>query len=379
MAISKTELESLIARTAQEDACVLSIYLNVDQSRSGNLNRGYLRTLKELLRNCEQRLANASERKAFAALAERVLAHVASFGAPARTLVLFCDAAGMFWNRALHIPLESAVRWEPKPYLRPLTEAMDEYERYGVALVDREKARVFTAYLGEIEEHRDILSPEKRKYYRAASKDTNLSQPNLQRREDEHTLWHLKEVAAALEQLAARNAFDRLILAGPHPVTSELRAILSKKLQTLVVRTLALASDAAPALVLKETMKIEEEVERSNEAALVERLITAASKESQAVLDLQPTLDAMRLRRIHELVYVQDLAAQGAECGKCSTLFAEPPEACPFCGGTTRPIPDIVSRLADRVLASGCHAENVRGPAAIRLREKGSIGAFLRF
>ena len=56
MAILKNELESLIARTAQDDACVLSVYLNVDQSRSGNLNRGYLRSLKELLRNCEQRL-----------------------------------------------------------------------------------------------------------------------------------------------------------------------------------------------------------------------------------------------------------------------------------------------------------------------------------
>jgi hypothetical protein len=87
----------------------------------------------------------------------------------------------------------------------------------------------------------------------------------------------------------------------------------------------------------------------------------------------------MRLGRIHELVYVQDLAAQGSQCSKCSTLFAEAPAACSFCGGEIRPIPDIVGRLADLVVYSGGHAENVRGPAAARLRDKGRIGAFLRF
>jgi hypothetical protein len=42
-------------------------------------------------------------------------------------------------------------------------------------------------------------------------------------------------------------------------------------------------------------------------------------------------------------------------------------------------VADIVGRLADLVFYSGGHAENVRGPAAVRLRDKGRIGAFLRF
>ncbi len=380
MAISQSELESLIARAAPDGTSVLSVYLNVEQSRSTNLNRGYLRTLKEQLRACEQHIAEEKSRKAFSACSERVIAHVSNSDAHARALVLFCDEkSGLFWNRALNIPLESAVRWEEKPYVRPLVEAVDEYERYGVALVDREKGRLFTVYLGEIEEHRDVLAPDKRKYHKATSKDSTLSQPNLQRREDEHALWHLKEVVGAMEEMTARNGFDRLLLAGSREITTELHALLSKKLQSIVDRSLPLPIDANSQTVLKETMRVEEEVERAAEAETVERLITAAAKDSQAVLDLQPTLDAMRLGRILQVVYVQDLSVRGAQCRKCATLFAETPAACTYCEGELRPVQDLVGRLADLVFHSGGHAENVRGPAADRLREKGRIGAFLRF
>ncbi len=378
MAISKTELDSLMARPARDGGHVLSVYLNVDQSRTSNLNRGYLRTLKERLRTCEQHLPDENERKSFSACAERVVAHVSNYGARARVLVLFCDGE-VFWDRALNIPIESTLRWEEKPYLRPLLEAIDEYERYGVVLVDREKARLFTVHLGKIEEHSDVLSEEKRKYHKATSKDATRSQPNLQRREDEHTLWHLKEVGAAVEAMAARNGFDRLMLAGPHQITAELQGLLSKKVQAMVVRSMPLPIDSGEQAVLKETMRIEEEVERATEADVVERLITAAAKESHGALGLQPTLDAMRLGRIQQLIYVYDLTAEGAQCTKCRTLFGELQNPCPFCGGTLRGIPDIVGRLADLVVSSGGHAENVRGPAADRLREKGRIGAILRF
>ncbi len=380
MPISRKDLDSLIEWNAEPGKYVLSVYLNVDQSRSTNLNRGYLRSLKELLRCSEQRLTDEKERKGFAACAERVLGHVTASDARSRSLALFCDGAkGLFWNRDLNIPLASAVRWEDRPYLRPLLEAIDEYERYGVALVDREKGRLFTVYLGKVEEHRDIIAPDKRKFTKTASKDTNLSQPNLQRREEEHVLWHLKEVAAALENIAARSAFDRLVLAGPHEVTGELRGLLSKKLQSLVTRTLPLPIDASEQIVLKETMRVEEELERQEESELVEKLITAASKESQAVIDMGPTLDAMRLGRIHELVYVHDLSVEGRQCAHCASLFTDPAAACEYCGGALRPIPDIVARLSDMVFYSGGHAENVRGPAADRLRAAGRIGAFLRF
>jgi peptide chain release factor subunit 1 len=379
VAITKAELQSLVERRAAEGARALSVYLDVDQSRAPNLNHGYLAVLKDMLRSSEQRLSG-DERRDFTVNAERVIGSVARADMHGRTLVTFSSTPrGIFWQRAFQIRMPSCIRWEAAPYVRPLVEAADEYERYGVVVVDREKARLFTVYFGEIEEQRDVFSDEKRKLFRKTSKDTTLSQPGYQRREGEHVLRHLKEVAAGMESIASRHKFDRLILAGPHQLTSELGGILPKKLQSLVIRSIALPIDASEAEVLSETMRVEEEMERDTEERLVDRLITAASKDNQAALGLQPTLNAKRSKSILKLVYVQGLAAEGAECTNCGSLFAGTREACAFCGSPARHLEDVIGRLADMVLATGGDEDTVRGPAAERLTASGGIGAFLRY
>jgi hypothetical protein len=42
------------------------------------------------------------------------------------------------------------------PDLAPLLRLLDEHERYAVALVDKEKARLFSVFLGEIEVERQV-------------------------------------------------------------------------------------------------------------------------------------------------------------------------------------------------------------------------------
>lgn len=380
IAFSDTELQTLLQYQPQPGRKILSLYLEIDQSRPGNLNHGYLRTLKDLLRSVEQRLGSEAERAEFQRNASRIQVSVAGMDVHGRSLVMISEASNdFFWSRELSIPLCPQARWDSKPYLRPLIEAVDEYERYVVVVVDRERARLFTFYLGRIEEERDMLSPHKRKHFKKTGRDTVQSQPNFQRRDDEHAQQHLKEVAAALERVAAGNGFDRLILGGPREITQELHRALSKKLQGLVVREIPLALETSEHQVLRATMAIEEEVERETEVKLVEELITAGHKENQAALGLRPTLDAMRQGRILRLVYVFDLAIPGSQCSNCGSLFEGRLSACVYCGGALEPVADIVARLADQVVEAGGQAENVRGPAAGRLGEAGRIGAFLRF
>jgi peptide chain release factor subunit 1 len=379
-ALSNTELQALLQYQIQPGHKVLSLYLEIDQSRPANRNHGYIRTLKDLLRSSEQRLEKDAERAELQRSANRILTAVAGLDARGRSLVMLSGASrDFFWSRELSILLPSLVRWDEKPYLRPLIEAIDEYERYAVVVVDRQRARLFTLYLGQIEEEQDLLSPEKRKHFKKTGRDTVQSQPNFQRHEDEHTAHHLKEVAAALELVAGRNGFDRLILGGPREITQGLRGVLPKKLQELIVREIPLAIETGDRAVLKETMAIEEEVERDTETRLVEELITAGHKENQGALGAQPTLQAMRQGRILRLVYVFDLALPGSQCANCGSLFEGRPSGCVYCSGSLKPVADIVAQLSDQVVESGGRAENVRGPAADRLREAGRIGAFLRF
>lgn len=379
MAIDKAELESLIQHDSGPGGRVLSVYLETDQSRQANLNRGFMVALAEQFRAIEQQITDDRYRNRFRADAGRVAAAAERRVPRGRSLIYFCDSGtDLFFERELAVPIRTQVRWEPSAWVRPLVELLDDYERYAVVIVDKEEARLFTVWLGEIEEQREMFSA-RRKRFKQTAKDAVMSQPNLQRREDEHVNLHLKAVADALDSLASERAFDRLILGGPRELLKALQTRFSKRLQEMVASETPLAIDANEREVLQTTMEIAEKAERANEADTVERLITAGSKQRQAVLGLDAALESMRLGRIMQLVYAENYSHSGAQCGNCASLFPDGVDVCGFCGGQVRSVDDVVSRLVDRVVDTGGDAECVRGPAADRLRPHGSVGAFLRF
>lgn len=380
MPIARAELEKLIQRDSDADSRVLSVYLNVDQSQAVNLNRGYAAALKARLRSIEQQLGDEKLRREFAEDAQRVVQTVAAHEPHGRGLAIFCDASdNFFWQRELSVGIDNEVRWDERPYIRPLIDALDEYERYAVVLIGREQSRLFTVYLGEIEEHREFLSESKIKHIKSPGNANARSQMNIQRKDDGHVQHQMKAVSEELERFAARLRFDRLILAGPHEITREFQALLSKRMQSLVVASVPMPTEAAEHEVLAETLRVEEGVERARESVIVDDLIARAAKGTQAVMGAGPTMEALRLGSILRLVYAHGHTAPGRQCTNCSSLFADGVESCTFCGGGVRDVSDVVSRVVDRVVDSGGAVENVRGPAADTLRASGGIGAFLRF
>jgi peptide subunit release factor 1 (eRF1) len=379
--ISKEEMGTLIGREGKPGHPVLSVYLDVDQSRETNLNRKFEVSLGNLLRELEQGLVNQSEREEYAADAERMRRFVSNYRPGARSLVIFCDALGdFFWHRELDVPLRSEARWSNTLYLRPLLETLDEFERYGVILADRAWARLFTVYLGEIEEHGESFAPGEVKIVKAPGRDHIRSDMRFQRKADQYAHRHLKRVAELAAELAERHAFDRLVLAGPVEATSQLQHLLPKQWQSRVVVSLNLPVEADQQTVLAATLRIAEEAERNGEIRSVEELISdAARAEQRAVTGLDATLRALRLGRIRQLIYADGFAPSGSRCINCATLFKGMPESCAYCGAAVHPVDDLVEQAAQRVVVSGGKVEQVRGAMAERLGVAGGIGAFLKF
>jgi len=295
--ISKAELETLIGREGKPGHPVLSVYLDVDQSRETNLNRKFEVSLGNLLRELEQGIVDQYEREEFVSDAERTTRFVSGYRPGARSLVAFCDALeDFFWCRELDVPLRSEARWGETLYLRPLLETLDEYERYGVILTDRAKARLFTVHLGNIEEHDQSFAPGEVKIFKAPGRDRIRSDMRFQRKADQYAYRHLKRVAELAVELAERHAFDRLMLAGPVEATSQLQQLLPKQWQSRIVALLDLPVESDQQTVLAATLQVAEEAERNGEMTLAEKLIAdAARAEQRAVSGLDVTLRALRL------------------------------------------------------------------------------------
>jgi len=210
--ISKADIEEIVERRPVPDSPVLSVYLDIDQSKASNLHRRFEASLKDLLRSIETQL-DEKRLKSFSADAGRVRQFVSGLEPRTKGLILFCDdSENFFWSREIKPSVRNNVRWNDTPHIAPLLEILDEYERYGVILVDKAHARLFTVFIGEIEEHYDAVAPAPVRLITTSGTDHMLSESRFQHKAAMHVHWHLKNVAEKLEKLVDQYSFDRLLL-----------------------------------------------------------------------------------------------------------------------------------------------------------------------
>ena len=377
--ITRREVESLMERASQPASPVLTVYLDTDKSNVVNVNRAFEVVFRNMLRDVEQ-FEDKGKQQQLEQDAERVQSFLDDYRATKRGLVMFSDASeGFFDVRKFEIRVPNILTWRDTPYVRPLLELIDEHERYGVVLTDREHARLFSIFLGEIKEHKEVFAKADVTHIKSAGQDHAWSQMNIQRKADLHARWHLKEVVQMMSRLAQALNFDRLILAGPVEATNELQDLLPKALRARVVRKIALPVEANSAVVLEETSKIEKEAERQGEVDLVKQLITAANKKQKAVVGLEETLLALQEWRVWQLVYTEGFNVRGSQCTNCRTLLATENKPCPYCGHPVRVLNDLIQLATERVFDLEGKVEQVRGQAAASLKEVGGIGAVLHF
>ena len=377
--ISKSDVEDLMKHGEANPAePVLSLYLDTDQSNAINLNQGYEVLFKNMIRKVE--LSDDKLKREFQHDLERVRQFLKDRREISRAVVIFSDASeDFFWVRQLAVNVRNTLRWRVKPDVQPLLELIDEHERYGVVLTDREKGRLLVVFLGQIEEYREAFAAADVKHIKSSGTDHLRSQMHIQRKADLHARWHLKEVAEAMSLIASSQKIDRLILGGTVEATSELYDLLPKALQVRVVSRLSIPVEANTAQVLDETLKIEKEIERQFEVDLVEALITAGMKKQKAVVGLDETLIALQQGRIWQLVYTDGFEVAGGQCTNCGSLVTKSIEPCVYCGKPVEALEDLIQVAVDRVIDQERKIEQVRGPARLRLNEVGGVGAILHY
>ena len=88
--ITKNDLDLLFERQAVAGSPVLSVYLDIDQSKSNNLKRRFEVALKDMLDSIEARL-EPSQLGEFFADAERARQSVSGLEPQGKGWLLFCD------------------------------------------------------------------------------------------------------------------------------------------------------------------------------------------------------------------------------------------------------------------------------------------------
>ena len=373
-------LEPLYSRNEHPVPSVLSVYLDVDESNEINLNRGFEKRLKDMMGSIRKTITDSAEVDRFNAATTHACDFVSVYAPHAHTLAMFFDSLdGFFWHDEFNVPVDGEVRWDREMFLQPLVAFNDEFEKYGIVLLDHANMRLFLMDMGLIKEiANEHFSQKAVQHIRGVGMDHMCSGSRVQRKADEKVRANLRRMIKDVDSLVTTEHVEHLILAGSSEITSELQGLLPKRLALRVVGSIDLSLEVAPSEVLAKASRLAEDHERKGEMVSVREVVTAAAKNGRAVAGLTHTLYAVNRRRVWQLIYAAGYRVAGFECAKCSALGTLHVESCVYCGGALRPVQDVVERAVEHTIRYGAKIEVVRGEAADTLNQNGGIAAFLK-
>lgn len=369
---TEQDLEDLVAFRSDQ-APVLSLYLNVDPTQQ--TKDQYRLSLRSLLKGVADQASQADVEAI-----ERYFDF--EYDWQGKGVTVFTCADADFWRSfSLAVPVPNRAYVYHRPYLKPLTDVLDAYGRYGVILVDREGARMFLFNLGELVETTGTMGDEVRRVKHGGASGVAGMRGGMParsaRRGEAVVQRNLKEIAAATESFCTSYGCTRLVLGGSEANVSHFSDMLPKVLCDKVIGSFT-ADLAAPVNDVQErSMDLIEQVAEARESELVDEMLAGWKRGIGAAVGLSDTLAALQEHRASILLVSAGFEASGYRCTSCRYVMLTEHDECPLCGADVDPVEDLVDTLVHRGLEQGVEVEIVRGNA--ELEEAGSVGALLRY
>ncbi|HBY07325.1 MAG TPA: hypothetical protein DEH22_05885 [Chloroflexi bacterium] len=365
--LTELDLRELLELKPQHP--VLSIYLNTDPSQ------GSADVYKLKLRSMLKEVNLPKDTSAI----EEYFEHEHN-GAGRSVAIFSCEPEDFFRVYPIQVPIRSRIRISNRPHVKPLADLFDSYGGYGVALIDKQGARLFSFHLGELKEQEGILGESIRRSKHGSGSQAagrRSGESSLAPHTAELTERNMRESAEFSTHFFTENNVRRVLIGGTDDNIAAFRGHLPKKWQSLIVGTFPISMTASQSEVMERAMKVGQAAEREREAKAVETVVTAAAKDQNAVIGLDETLAMVHEGRIQNLLVIEGFRSTGYRCLGCGYLTAQKLEGCPFCSGNFEEIPDAVDLAVRRVLEESGEVDILHDNP--QLAEHGKIGALLRY
>ncbi len=367
---------------------VISLYLNVSTPKQfqSEFNSLIRRTWQQLQQDNEyskeqlQRLEDTFSRL------QNYVQYELKRKKGSRLVAIFASPEGLWQEFQLPVALPSRMAVEMDPYVRPLTAVLDEFQRYCVLVLDARKARIFSLYLGDFDEHPEIFMEQELPprtgvnislTTRPGGVKAGIGDEHLKDHIDDKVHRHLKRVAEKTFNFFKENDFTLLILGGPKDKTLPQ---VQDHLHTYLYHRLAGEFHARPdddrEFLKQKALETAQEWERANETRLLDDLIETNNSGGKAVLGLEPTLEALMFGQIHTLVVDESYRVEGFVCPQDHQLSSYL-KTCPVCGTEMQAVQDLADEIVEEAILQRSEVKH------IFTEHEGfkpySIGAYLRF
>jgi peptide chain release factor subunit 1 len=356
-----------------EEHLVLSFYMGIGVYKSKR--KAYEIAAKDIMK---QAIADAGlsddAKKALEEDAQRILNFLnMDFKGRAKGLAIFACKDAHLW-KVFRLPVTVPDRCviDHLPYVHPMLKVADESRKYSVVVVDKEKARLFTIYLGEILERTDIFDVVPGRH-----KQGGWAQARFQRHIEDHVNRHLKHVADTLFDFYKREGFGHIIIGGSQKVRTRFYRILHSYLQHIVSGYISADISTNINDILGAASKIEEQMATERSQRIAEALLQPSGQNYTTVKGLKDTVRALEEGRVHTLVLVDNMDIAGCLCEDCGGVDVMGVEECGLCSKKLSEVGDVSEHLA--VLAVEHDGEVNYVKPGFGLEEADGVGAILRW
>jgi peptide chain release factor subunit 1 len=364
--LSENDLRELLEFTT--DAPVLSVYVNTEPSE-GNAD-----THKRRLRSMLKEINLTDDVQAI----ERFFDHEYNWSGKG-VAVFSCTPKNFFRAYPLAVPIRNLVHISDRASVKVLAALLDNYGGYGVVLVDKQGARLFSFHMGELREQEGVLGEtvKRAKHGGGASSVPGRRGSGVTTRAvDEVVDRNMKEAAEFAVHFFEDNHVRRVLVGGTDENAKLFCTLLPKSWQSLIVGTFPMSMTASHNEVRARALELGMQVEVEREKRLVDRLITQAAKNNNAVVGLEETLNAVNQGRVQTLLISEGYRKNAFRCKSNGLLTTKPDEVCSGDDDMEK-VYDVVDLVVNQVMRAGGEVEVILSTG--ELDRAGSIGAILRY
>ena len=296
-----------------------------------------------------------------------------------RGLAIFSAGQALWKVLPLPIAVRTQAVYADKPYVRILTDVLDQFGSYSVALVDQECLKLYAVARGRIGLELETVGTEVRSYKQGGWSVRGGQRSAITTHSgDNPALGNLKRAVEVVQAYCNETGCQQLVLGGSAEAVGQIKGLLPKALRDHVMGEFGADMEATPKEILNRSLDIAVQLDLAAEKKMVAQAVTAVAKGGAGVMGLADTLQMIHQGRVRMLLIEENYRASGHVCQHCGYVSTESIEQCPLCSYREFvETADVVNLAIYKAFGTGADVNIVRDNE--QLNRAGGIAALLRY
>ncbi len=377
--MTRDEIRELAAFQADQSkgACALSFYFQPDPPQDRSHRREAI-VAKDVVKQALKSAAAQGKNGSLHADLDRVLDLATNLRGNAKGRAVFACSAQNFW-REFELPPQlggTQIYLESRFQLKPLATLLGAEPALSVAMVDRQRARIFDLRLQDLRERGAIVHMLSRS---ASNYGYNgYEGGHAERRVAEEALQHFKAVAERLRIDFEKGLWERLIVGCHDSNWPEFEPHLHPYVkQRLIGRFSADVASVSNEEIRQHAGAILSEWLKQRASTKVSEALDQAKSNSRGVTGLRRVLQALETGEVQSIFLSENYSARAVECTHCGHLDAHLVAYCVACGHPTRELADVCDAIIPIAIRRDIELFYLKENDG--LDRAGNIAALLRF